>query len=98
MIVLNLVQETFSLVISNGQELGTRRKAHAPNITQRGLSCGPIREHRSGWNVQQFQAMLFSLTRHGQDLAVGVELDYIRRCAQVHDRLERRLFTDPRRC
>lgn len=95
MIVLYLVQEAFSLVISDGQELGTRRKAHAPNIAQWGLCGRPIGENCSGWNMQKFQAMFFSLTRHGQDLAVGIELDYIRRRAQVHDRLERCLGTDP---
>ena len=95
MIVLNLVQEAFSLVVPDGQELRTRRKTHAPNIAQWGLSRRPIRENRSRWNMQEFQTMLFPLTRHGQDLTIGIELDYIGRRAQVHDGLERCLGTDP---
>jgi hypothetical protein len=89
LVVLELVQQTLSFVISDGEESGLWREIHTEYVIQWGLRSWPIREYRSGWHVKQFQTIRGEATGHGKNLAIVIEFQAIDDGWEIHDRANR---------
>ena len=80
-----LIQETFPLIIPNGQKVGTWTKIHTKHISQWSVACRPVAVDVTRRDVDQFQAVLFKSTGYGQQVPIMIVGHVIHAGFYIHD-------------